>query len=330
MIVENARRVLKIEAKAILELADHIDESFTSAVREILSCKGKVIVTGMGKSGHIGGKIAATLASTGTPAFFLHPAEAMHGDLGMVSPGDIVIAISHSGESEELNSIIPTLKVLGVKIIAITGNPESNLSRNADIILETAVKEEACPLGLAPTASTTAALALGDALAISLLQERGFKEDDFAFFHPAGALGKKLLEKTVGELMSTGEEVPIVRDDAGMERVISEMTAKNLGATTVVDGRGILVGIITDGDLRRNIKDILSKRAGDVMTRNPKTIGRDELAAKAVALMEEFNITVLPITDESGRPIGIVHLHTLLKARRETIADIMARRRGSQ
>lgn len=318
MIIEWAKRVLEHEAQAVKALIDRIGSEFEEAVALILKCTGKVVVTGVGKSGIIGRKIASTLSSTGTPAFFLHPADALHGDLGMLDRRDIVLAISKSGETEELLSILPVIKRQGNKLIVMTCNPNSSLARAADVVLDVGVKEEACPLGLAPTSSTTATLALGDALAVALLQSRGFKAEDFAKIHPKGALGKKLLLR-VRDLMHVGEEFPKVQEEAPMKEVLLEMTSKRLGVTGVMNGGGELVGVITDGDLRRALEkfpDLLTKRAKDIMTRNPKGIEADALAVEALRRMEEHSITSLFVFEKSGDriPIGIIHLHDILKA----------------
>ncbi len=317
MLIEQAKRVLQIEADAISSLIDRIGENFLSAVGILYSCKGRVVVTGMGKSGIIGKKIAATLASTGTPALFLHPAEGIHGDLGMITKGDVLIAISNSGETEELNKILPLIKRLDIKLISLTGGPNSTLALASDIVLDVGVKEEACPLGLIPTASTTAALAMGDALSVALLEKRGFKEEDFAFFHPGGSLGKKLLLK-VEDLMHKGKDIPKVHEDTIMKDAILEISSKKLGITSVLDGQGRVSGIITDGDLRRWLEkgesDIFKVKAKEVMTRNPRTIEWDALAAKALSIMEQHSITSLVIVDSERRPEGIIHLHDLLRA----------------
>ncbi len=317
---EQARRVLKIEAEAVAALIERIDASFEHAVEMILSCKGRVVVTGMGKSGLIGKKIAATLASTGTPALFLHPAEGIHGDLGMVTRGDTVIALSNSGETEEISRMLPSLKRLGIGIIALTGNPESTLAKNSDVVINVGVKEEACPLGLAPTASTTAALAMGDALAVALLDKKGFKEENFACFHPGGTLGKRLL-LLVKDLMHTGDEVPIVKNTTLIKDAIYEISSKKMGITAVVNKEGKLIGVISDGDLRRWIEkteksgeNLLSKKAEDIMTKKPKIANKDSLAAEAVAIMEKNSITCLIVADAASKPEGVIHLHDLLKA----------------
>lgn len=313
--VQRGRRVLEIEARAVADLARRLGGEFERAVEEVAACRGKVVVTGMGKSGIVCRKIASTLASTGTPAFFLHAAEALHGDLGMLVRGDLVLAVSNSGETEELIRLLPVIKRLSLPLIAVTGNPESNLARRADVVLDVSVAEEACPLGLAPTASTTATVALGDALAVALLEHKGFRPEDFAALHPGGALGRRLLK--VSELMHVGAEIPLVREGTSMREVVLEMTSKRLGVTGVVNEAGRLVGVITDGDLRRGLErrgDILALTAGDLMTRNPKVVEADTLGAKAVAVMEAHAITSLFIVDEDGLPAGIIHLHDLLKA----------------
>ena len=318
--IEQAKKVLRIEADAIAALIDRVDHRFEQAVKMILNCKGRVVVTGMGKSGLIGKKIAATLASTGTPALFLHPAEGIHGDLGMVTRGDTVIALSNSGETEEIARMLPSLKRLGIKIICFTGNTESTLSKNSDVVIDVAVQEEACPLGLAPTASTTATLAMGDALAVALLAQRGFKEEDFACFHPGGTLGKKLLLR-VRDLMHIGDEVPVVSEGTLIKDAIYEISSKKMGITAVLDGTGSLVGVISDGDLRRWMEkteksgeNLLAKKAKDIMTTKPKVANKDSLAAEAVAIMERNSITCLIVSDGSAKPEGVIHLHDLLKA----------------
>jgi arabinose-5-phosphate isomerase len=316
-IIEQAKDILKIEADAIKVLIDRIDENFVSAIDLMSSCTGRVIVTGMGKSGIIGKKIAATLASTGTPAFYLNPAEGSHGDIGMVTRGDVVLALSNSGETEEVLRILPTLKRLDIKIISMTGNSGSVLSKTADVSIDVSVKEEACPMGLAPTASTTASLAMGDAIAITLLNKKGFTEDDFALFHPGGSLGRKLL-LTVEDLMHTGSAVPSVHEDILMKEAIIEISTKRLGITAVVNNEKKLQGIITDGDLRRGLEkwgeDFFSLKAGDAMTFSPKTIAKNILAARAVAVMEKYAITALIVADSEKNIEGVIHLHDLLKA----------------
>ena len=315
MSIPEGKRVLAIEAKAIAGLVERLDHRFTEAVDLLYGCTGKAVVSGMGKSGLIGQKIAATMASTGTPAFFLHPAEGIHGDLGMLARRDALIAISNSGETEELLKLLPFVKRLDIPVIAMTGRAQSTLAKNSEVVLDVSVSEEACPMGLAPTASTTATLAMGDALAIALLQKRGFKEEDFAQFHPGGTLGRRLLLK-VRDLMHQGAAIPQVSGQASAHHAILEMTAKKLGMTIVVDQAGQLLGIITDGDLRRVLEtgmDLAAARAGDLATKRPKTIGPDELAAKALQIMEQYSITAL-VVEESGRIAGIIHLHDLLKS----------------
>ncbi len=315
MSVPEGKRVLAIEAKAIAGLIERLDQRFTDAVDLLYRCTGKVVVSGMGKSGLIGQKIAATLASTGTPAFFLHPAEGIHGDLGMLARRDALVAISNSGETEELLKLLPFVKRMNIPVIAMTGRIQSTLAKNSEVVLDVSVPEEACPMGLAPTASTTATLAMGDALAIALLQKRGFKEEDFAQFHPGGTLGRRLLLK-VRDLMHQGTAIPRVSDQASAHEAILEMTAKKLGMTTVVDQTGKLLGIITDGDLRRILEkglDLAAARAGDLATQRPKTIGPEELAAKALQIMEQYSITAL-VVEEAGHVAGIIHLHDLLKS----------------
>ncbi len=315
-IIDIAKRVLKIEAEAVAALSERLNRDFEKAVEIIYASKGRVVVTGMGKSGLVGKKIAATLASTGTPAFFLHPAEASHGDLGMVTHDDVIIAISNSGETEELVCLIPFLKRFNVSLISMTGNPDSTLSKSADVTIDVSVKEEACPMGIVPTASTTATMAMGDALAVALLIKRGFREEDFAFFHPGGSLGKKLFIK-VKDLMHTGEALPLVYPDTSMIKAIMEISSKRLGVTIVVDSDDKILGIITDGDLRRGIekwgKALFDMIAEDVMTKNPKTISENELAVKALAIMEKYSITSIVVPDDNGKAIGIIHLHDILK-----------------
>ncbi|MFH0926393.1 MAG: KpsF/GutQ family sugar-phosphate isomerase [bacterium] len=315
MILEHGRKVLKKEAEAIANLAERLDEEFVKAIELIYECKGKVVVTGMGKSGIICKKIAATLSSTGTPALFMHPAEAVHGDLGILSRDDIIIAISNSGETEEIVRLLPIIERFGVRLISITGNRNSLLAKHSQVLLEAEIEGEACPMGLVPTVSTTVALALGDAIAISLLQKRGFKEDDFAAFHPAGKLGQKLIQ--VKDLMHKGKRIPLVTEDTAMKDVILEMTTKELGTTSVVNKDNILVGIVTDGDLRRILEkkekplDLVAK---EFMTHNPRVIDKNELAAKALQLMEGSKITTLMVVDHRGEPEGIIHIHDLLRA----------------
>lgn len=313
--MELGKSVIRIESDAVAALAKRIDEQFEIAVDLIYSSKGRVIVCGMGKSGIVARKIAATLSSTGTPAIFLHPVEGVHGDLGMVQRSDLLIAISKSGNTDELYQLVPLFKRMGISIITLTGNPDSPLAKRSDVILDVSVEVEACPFDLVPTSSTTATLAMGDALAIALLQRRNFSPEDFAQLHPGGALGRRLL-LTVEDIMLTGDDIPIVREDTSMEKTILEMTAKR-GVTGVVDEEGKLVGIFVYGDLGRLLektKDIFNKKVRDVMIRNPKTITKDKLAAEALKKMEEYGITSLIVNDENQRPIGIVHLHDIMRA----------------
>jgi arabinose-5-phosphate isomerase len=317
-VIDEAKRVLRVEAQSILDLAERIDENFSRAVELLYHCKGKVVLMGMGKSGLVGRKIASTFASTGTPAFFLHPAEGVNGDFGMLAKEDVVIAISNSGETRELLEALPLIKRYGNRLIALTGKVNSSLARAGDVCLDLYVKEEACPMGLAPTASTTATLAMGDSLAIALMGKRGFDEKDFALLHPGGTLGKKLLLK-VEDLMHAGKAFPMVTEKALMKDAIFEITSKRLGVTAVCNGEGHLVGVITDGDLRRALEkfnDLFQREAREVMTRNPKWIEKDALAAKAVQRMEEYSITSLFVFNQAGEkvPVGIIHLHDLLKA----------------
>jgi arabinose-5-phosphate isomerase len=312
-----AERVFRLEAEAILGLIAKLDERFDRAVELLHGCPGRVIVTGMGKSGLIGRKIAATLASTGTPAYFLHPAEGVHGDLGMVARGDVVLALSNSGETDEVLAILPPLKRLGVPIVLLTGSPGSTLARQAEVVLDVSVAEEACPMNLAPTSSTTAALAAGDALAMALLELRGLRPEDYAALHPRGTLGWRALFR-VADLMHTGDAVPVAREDTTLTDAIVEMTKKHLGMTTVVDAAARLVGVITDGDLRRlhlRATSFDGLTAGQVVTRQPKTIRADELAAKALEVMESWAITSLVIADGAGRPEGVIHMHDILRAK---------------
>jgi arabinose-5-phosphate isomerase len=311
-----ARHVLKTEADAVARLIERLDSDFEKAIEVLSESSGKVVVTGMGKSGLVGKKIAATLASTGTPAFFMHPAEACHGDLGMVSSDDVVIALSNSGETDELIGLLPFLKRFNVRIISLTGNAGSTLSKAADINLDVSVQEEACTLGIVPTASTTAAIAMGDAIAVALLIKRGFREEDFASFHPRGSLGKKLFIK-VRDLMHTGKDLPVTAPDSSMMDAVMEISSKRLGVTIVSDKDGKMLGIITDGDVRRGVgkwgKSFFDMSAREVMTTDPKSIPGDELAAKALSLMDRLSITSLVVPDESGRPEGIIHLHDILR-----------------
>jgi arabinose-5-phosphate isomerase len=315
-LLQLARDVLETEADAIRALAPRLGDTFVAACRLLLACAGRVVVLGMGKSGHIGGKLAATLASTGTPAFFVHPGEASHGDLGMITPQDVVLALSNSGETAEILLILPTIRRLGVPLIAITGDPSSTLAREADVSLDASVEREACPLGLAPTASTTAALALGDALAIALLHTRGFSREDFSRSHPGGKLGRRLLLH-VADVMVKGDRMPVVAQDASLTDALLEISRKGLGMTAVVDAAGRAVGIFTDGDLRRVLERVDSVRAvaiADVMTRGGVRIRPDLLAAEAAQLMERWRINALLVEDPQGRLIGALNMHTLLDA----------------
>jgi arabinose-5-phosphate isomerase len=312
-----AREVLETEAQAIRKLVDRLGDAFLRAHGLILASRGRVVVTGMGKSGHVGGKIASTLASTGTPAFFMHPGEASHGDLGMITAEDVVIAISNSGESEEILRILPLIKRRGAKVIAITGRPQSTLAREADVHLDAAVDKEACPLNLAPTASTTAALALGDALAVTLLDARGFGSSDYAMHHPGGTLGRKLLLH-VSDVMHTGDKLPSVGLGATLKEAILEISKKGLGMTAIVEGDGRLAGLFTDGDLRRTLEkheDLRGLKVAEVMTRNPKTIGPARLAAEAAQMMQAHHVSGrLLVVDGEGRLVGAVHVDDLLRA----------------
>jgi arabinose-5-phosphate isomerase len=313
MSLDTARRVLRIEAAAIEDLMKRLDANFERAVDLLFACKGRVAVTGMGKSGLIGRKIAATFSSTGTPSFFLHPAEALHGDLGMLASGDVVLALSYGGETEELVALLPTLQRLSISVIAMTGQPRSSLASASVVVLDVSVKEEACSLNLAPTASTTAALALGDALAVSLLDRRGFNTTDFAALHPSGRLGKKLMR--VEALMHTGDEMPRVAPSAKMPDIIYEMSKKGLGMTTVVDESGHLAGIVTDGDLRRLMQsrggETIALTAEQAMTRTPATVDPRELASAALSKMEQRKITSVVVVDENQKVCGVLHLHDL-------------------
>ena len=318
MIKEKALETLKIETEALERLSARIDDEFEAAAQAILACKGRVIVSGIGKSGHVGQKIAASLASTGTPSFFMHPAEAFHGDLGMVTQNDIVLAISNSGETNEMINILPVIRRIGAKIIALCGRRDSTLGKNADFFIDAGVEKEACPLGLAPTASTTAALAMGDALAMALLAARNFTEQDFAVFHPGGSLGRKLL-LTVENVMRSGDDNPIIEAGRTAKEALFIMTSTGLGATSVVDANGKFIGLVTDGDVRRCLAkgpEFLNEPVEHFMTKKPETITKDKLAASALSLMEKHQprpITVLPVVDEDGFPLGIVHLTDLLR-----------------
>ncbi len=315
-LIDTAKNVLNIEAQAILRIKNNLNEKeFTKAIDTIYNCKGRVIVTGMGKSGHIGKKIAATFSSTGTPSYFLHPAESTHGDSGIITKEDVIIAISNSGESQELLNLLPLLKRFGLTIIALTGNQNSTLGKASDIFIDVSVEKEACPLGKAPTASTTVTLAVGDALAMCLLEKRGFTQEDFLIFHPSGALGKGFTQH-VSDLMRT-ENLPVAKENEMFTDVIQTISEHKLGLAIVVDEKGLLTGILTDGDIRRNLikyKDVTNLKVTEAMTKSPKTVKSDSYAASALHLMEKYSITALPVTDENGKPIGIVHVHDLLKA----------------
>ena len=313
--IQSAQRTIDMEQQAVGLLKERINDAFNRACELILQCKGRAIVSGMGKSGHIGKKIAATLASTGTPAFFIHPGEASHGDLGMVTRDDVFIAISSSGSSPELVTLLPMIKRLGLPLIAMTGNPKSPLAEAADLILDIHVATEACPLDLAPTSSTTVTLVMGDALAVALLEARGFTAEDFAFSHPGGALGKKLLLH-VTDIMHGGEALPCIQINTPLLDALAEISRKGFGITTVVDSQGLLAGVFTDGDLRRcldNNIDVKSMSVGEVMSVNPRTVAPSALAAEAFNLMETHKITALVVAD-NGRPVGILHMHDMLQA----------------
>jgi arabinose-5-phosphate isomerase len=315
-ILDVARKVLKTEAEAVLALIEKLDSDFEKAVDIIYASRGRVVVSGMGKSGLVGKKIAATLASTGTPAFFLHPAEARHGDLGMVTERDVIIAISNSGETDELVGLIPFLKRFRVKLISMTGNPASTIAKSSDVTLDVSVKEEACPMGIVPTASTTAAMALGDAIAVSLLVKRGLDEKAFASFHPGGSIGKKFFIK-VNDLMHAGDRLPVVSLDTPMSKAVIEMSSKRLGHAVVIDENGTIAGVVSDGDVRRGLEKwegkLFSLAAKEVMTKNPRTIAGEELAATALSIMESCSITAIIVPDDKGRPAGIIHLHDILR-----------------
>ena len=318
MIKDSAIQTLRIEAESITHLIEHVDDEFERVVHCILDCRARVIITGMGKSGHVGRKIAASLASTGTPSFFMHPAEAFHGDLGMVTADDVVIAISNSGESAEVVNILPVIKRIGAKIVAMSGRRESSLGKNADYFIDVSVEREACPLGLAPTASTTAALAMGDAIMVALLEARNFTKQDFALFHPGGSLGRKLL-LTVENVMHSGEDNPIIHYSATAKEALFMMTDKGLGATSVIDDDGNFIGLVTDGDIRRGLSkgsQFLDESVDKLMTRHPQTISQEKLAAAALSIMEKHKprpITVLPVVNGDNKPVGIVHLTDLLR-----------------
>ena len=317
-LADSGRRVFEIEAQALTAVAARLDGDFSAACRLMLETRGRVVCTGMGKSGHIARKIAATLASTGTPAFYVHPGEAAHGDLGMITDADVVLALSYSGESDEILLLLPVLRRQGNKLIAMTGRPNSSLAREADVHLDVSVPAEACPLDLAPTSSTTASLAMGDALAVALLEARGFTADDFARSHPAGALGRRLLLH-IADVMHAGADVPRVGAEATLSEALVEMSRKRLGMTAVVDGEGRLLGLFTDGDLRRALDDsdvdVRTTRIADVMTRSPKTIGSDALAVEAAQSMEAHKIGGLLVVDADNRVVGALNIHDLLRAR---------------
>lgn len=317
--IETGKKVLDIEARAIDSLKSRLNHSFSDAISLLYNCKGRVVVTGMGKSGLIGKKISATFASTGTPSFFLHPADGIHGDIGMIMQNDVILAISNSGETDELIALLPVFKKMTMQIICMTGKAASTLSNNSDVVLDVSIKEEACPMNLVPTASTTVALAMGDALAVTLLEKRGFRKEDFALFHPGGALGRRLILH-VEDIMHTGETVPVVYKGSYLKDVIYEMTSKKLGVTTVLDDNNRLLGIITDGDLRRLLEketgrgnDIFKLTAGEIAIKNPRVIQKDALAVSAVQIMETYSITSLVIVNEDRTVAGILHMHDLLK-----------------
>ena len=315
--LELAREVLRIEGNSVLALTSHIDESFLDVLSIILNCHGRVIVSGVGKSGHVGRKIAATLASTGTPAFFVHPVEASHGDLGMITAADVVIALSNSGESDELLNILPFIKRRGAKLIAMTGNPQSSLAKDSDHHINAGVAQEACPLNLAPTASTTAAMAMGDALALALLDARGFSSDDYAQSHPGGSLGRQLLTR-IRNVMRTGDDIPTISPNASITEATQEISRGKIGMTVVIAPEREILGIFTDGDLRRavvNGLDLQMLTVADVMTRKPRVIGPDKLTAEAVEMMDSHKINQLPVADENGRLIGALNMHDLFQAK---------------
>lgn len=315
-ILEQAKKVLEIESRAIARLIPLLNDDFVKAVDLIQNRKGRVVVTGIGKSGIIGKKISSTLSSVGTPSFSLHPVDGLHGDLGMITRDDIILAISHSGETEEMLNLIPVIKRFQVSLIVMTGNSKSTLARKADAVLHLDVEEEAGPWDLVPTASTTVAMAMGDALAMALLELKGFKKEDFAVLHPGGSIGKSLLLQ-VGEIMHTGTDVPVVKDTSVLKDVIYEMSTKRLGMTAVVNGTGAAIGVITDGDLRRMLEkkqDIFTVTAKEVMTKSPKTISKDSLAAEAVQIMEQHSITSLMVLNPDETPCGVIHLHDLLRS----------------
>lgn len=314
-IINSARKVLAIEKRSLSVLGERLGEEIVNAVNILAACKGRVVFAGMGKSGLVCRKIASTFASTGTPALFMHPAEGVHGDLGMLMRGDVLVAVTYSGETEEMMRLLPAVKRLGIPIICMTGTLGSSMAKRSDVVLDISVAEEACPLGLAPTASTTVTMVLGDALAIALLELKGFTIEDFALVHPGGSLGRRFI--TIGDIMHTGDDVPMVSEDRPMKEAIFEITSKKLGFTTVVDKSGNLTGVITDGDLRRLMEkedDVFSMTASHVMSRDPKWIEEDALAARALKMMEEFEITSLVVVDEKNSLTGVVHLHDILKA----------------
>jgi len=311
-----ANHVIAIEAEAVAQLANRIDDRFVHACRLMLACQGRIVVLGIGKSGHIGGKIAATLASTGTPAFFVHPAEANHGDMGMITAQDVVTALSNSGETDELLTLLPLIKRLGAPLIALTGNPDSTLAKAADVHIDVSVAQEACPLGLAPTSSTTATLAMGDALAVALLEARGFTVEDFARSHPGGRLGRRLL-LLIDDVMHVGEQMPRSAPDDRLKDALLEMSRKGLGATVIADQTGQVLGIFTDGDLRRALDrqvDIHATRVADVMTHQCKTITPGTLAAEALRMMQQYKINALPVVNSTGKLVGVLNMHDLLRA----------------
>ena len=316
MVLERARKVLETEARAIMDLIPRLGEDFSRAVDLVLACRGRIVVSGMGKSGIIGRKLVSSLASIGVPSLFLHPAEGAHGDAGMMTRGDVVIALSKSGETEELLNLLSAVRRLGIPLISLTGNVRSSIGRWSEVVLDVGVAEEACPLDLVPTSSTAAAMAMGDALVMALLEKKGLRPEDFAVYHPGGSLGKRLLLQ-VKDLSHAGEEIPAVKLDAPFKDVIYEISSKRLGVTTVADEAGCLAGIVTDGDVRRAVErheDVLLTRAEDIMTRDPKVIDENVLAAEALRLMETYSITSVLTTDGDGRTTGIIHLHDILKA----------------
>ncbi len=316
MSLSRAKQVFKIESEAIVGLIARLDKNFLKALDLLYKCKGRVVVTGMGKAGIIGQKISSTMSSTGTPSLWLHSAEASHGDLGRVTKDDCILALSNSGETEEVKNYLPIIKKIGAKLISITGNTKSTLARFSDVVLDASVKREACPLGLAPTASTTAMLALGDALAICLLEKKGFKERDFAFYHPGGALGKRLL-LTVGDIMRKGKAAAVLNENTPVSKALFAITEARAGSASIVDKRGKLIGIFTDGDLRRHLgkdPDLPNRKIKEVMTKNPRVISKDCLATEALHILEEKKIDELPVVDKKGRPIGLLDVQDVLKA----------------